>query len=46
VAVGETTYRDSPGGPVARRYENVWLIDFDADGRCRSFTEYYMQRKH
>jgi ketosteroid isomerase-like protein len=45
VAVGDTVYRDAPGGPVTRRYENVWLMEFAADGRCRSFIEYYMQHK-
>ena len=45
VAIGETTYRETPGGPVVRRYENVWLIELAADGRCRSFIEYYMQQK-
>jgi ketosteroid isomerase-like protein len=46
VAVGDTTYREIPGGPAVRRYENVWLIEFAADGRCRSFVEYFMQQKH
>jgi SnoaL-like protein len=45
VAVGWTTYRDAPDGPVTRRYENVWLMDFAADGRCRSFVEYFMKQK-
>jgi ketosteroid isomerase-like protein len=36
VVRGETTY---PG----RAYSNLWLIRFDADGRCRSFTEFWMQ---
>ena len=45
VAVGVTEYRDEPGGPVSRRYENVWLLELAADGRCRSFIEYCMQPK-
>ena len=45
VAVGDTIYRDAPGGPVSRGYENVWLMEYDADGRCRSFTEYFMKQK-
>ena len=45
VALGETSYREVAGGPVVRRYENVWLMEFAADGRCRSFIEYYMQQK-
>ena len=46
VAVGDTTYRETPGGPAVRRYENVWLMEYAADGRCRSFTEYFMMPKH
>lgn len=45
VAIGETSYRSEPGGPVERHYFNAWLLEFDADGRCRSFVEYYMQRR-
>ena len=45
VATGTTVYRDSQDGPPTRHYENVWLMEFEADGRCRSFTEYYMKRK-
>jgi len=45
VAIGATTYRDVPGGPIARHYANAWLIEFDADGRCRSFIEYFMKQK-
>ncbi|MBI3746044.1 MAG: nuclear transport factor 2 family protein [Chloroflexi bacterium] len=45
VAIGDTTYRDAPGGPIVRRYANAWLIEFDADGRCRSFIEYFMKQK-
>jgi hypothetical protein len=25
-------------------YSNLWVIRFDADGRCREFTEWYMRR--
>ncbi len=45
VAVGDTVYRDVAGGPVTRRYENAWLIEFAEDGRCRSFVEYFMLDK-
>lgn len=45
VAIGETVYRDVPGGPTTRRYENAWLIEFAPDGRCRSFVEYFMRDK-
>jgi ketosteroid isomerase-like protein len=34
---GRTEYTDG------RTYENLWIIDLDADGRARSFTEWYME---
>lgn len=44
VAVGTTTYRSEPGGPVEQVYENCFVMRFDQEGRCRAFTEWYMQR--
>ncbi len=44
VATGTSTYRESPGGPVVRVYENCFVMRFDSAGRCRDFTEYYIQR--
>ncbi|CUR54567.1 conserved hypothetical protein [metagenome] len=44
VATGTSRYRDAPGGPVVRAYENCFVMRFDDDGRCREFTEYYLQR--
>ena len=43
VAVGASTYRN-PDGTVARVYDNVFLLRFDADGRCSEFAELYMKR--
>lgn len=45
VATGVSRYRDSPGGPVVRTYENCFVIRFDDAGRCREFTEYYVQHR-
>ena len=43
VAVGTTIYwTDATHATVVRRYYNVYLLAFDADGKCRSFTEYYL----
>jgi ketosteroid isomerase-like protein len=28
------------GGPPAREYRDLWLIEFAADGRCRAFEEW------
>ena len=44
VALGTTSYRAEPRGPVERVYENCFVIRFDSTGRCREFTEWYMQR--
>jgi ketosteroid isomerase-like protein len=44
VAVGTSTYADAPGGAPSRVYHNCYVIRFDGDGRCREFTEWYMQR--
>jgi ketosteroid isomerase-like protein len=44
VAIGSTTYAIEPGGPVDRVYDNCFVLRFDADGRCREFTEWYVKR--
>jgi hypothetical protein len=43
VATGTSRYRDVPGGPVVRVYENCFVIRFDGEGRCREFTEYFLR---
>ena len=43
VAVGWTTYwKDAARTEVVRAYHNAYLLEFDEDGRCRSFTEFFM----
>jgi ketosteroid isomerase-like protein len=44
VATGSSTYFSEPGGPVDRIYDNCLVIRFDANGRCREYTEWYMRR--
>ena len=44
VAVGSSSYRDSPDGPVARVYDNCFVMRFDGEGRCREVTEGFMKR--
>jgi ketosteroid isomerase-like protein len=44
VAVGSSSYKGSPDGPVARVYDNCFVIRFDDEGRCRDFTEWFMKR--
>ena len=41
--MGTCTYwTDASHAKVDRIYYNNWLLEFADDGRCRSFTEYYM----
>jgi hypothetical protein len=43
VAIGTSTYwTDASRSTLARLYYNNWLLEFDDDGRCSSFTEYWM----
>ena len=43
VAIGTSTYwTDASRAKVDRVYYNNWLLEFDEDGKCTSFTEYYM----
>jgi len=44
VATGASTYYTEPGGPVDKVYDNCFVIRFDGDGRCREFTEWFMER--
>jgi ketosteroid isomerase-like protein len=44
VATGTSTYFKEPGGPVDSVYDNCFVMRFDADGRCREFTEWFMKR--
>jgi ketosteroid isomerase-like protein len=44
VAVGWSSYfSDASQSTLERRYHNVFLMEFDATGRCRAFVEYYMK---
>ena len=43
VATGTSRYREVPGGPIVRTYENCFIMRFDGEGRCREFTEYYIR---
>jgi hypothetical protein len=43
VAVGVSRYLAADGA-VDREYHNVFLCRFDAEGRCREFTELFMRR--
>jgi ketosteroid isomerase-like protein len=45
VAIGQSSYKETPDGPVVRVYDNCFVMRFDSDGSCREFTEWFMQRK-
>ena len=43
VAIGTSTYwTDASRAKLENVYYNNWLLEFGDDGRCRSFTEYWM----
>ena len=45
VGVGRSTYwHDVTRATVRVIYHNVFLLEFDADGRCRSFTEVFAEQ--
>ena len=44
VAIGQSRYRDAPGGEFTKVYDNCFVMRFDAEGRCREFTEWYKKR--
>jgi len=44
VATGSSSYLSGPGGPVQKVYDNCFVMRFDSAGRCREFTEWYVQR--
>jgi ketosteroid isomerase-like protein len=45
VATGSSRYHETPGGPLKEVFDNCFVMRFDADGRCREFTEWYMKRR-
>ena len=46
VANGRSRYfRDASKTELDREYDNLFLMEFDEHGRCRSFREWYMGRR-
>ena len=41
-AIGESRYTN-PDGSLRDLYYNHWTLQFDGDGRCVDFVEYYME---
>ena len=46
VATGSSSYLTGSGGAVDKVYDNCFVLRFDSAGRCREFTEWYMERPH
>jgi ketosteroid isomerase-like protein len=44
VATGSSTYVERPGGSVDKVYDNCFVMRFDDEGRCREFTEWFIER--
>ena len=44
VAVGWSRYV-AQGDMPEKLYHNCYLLEFDGDGRCRTFTEYFVEQK-
>jgi SnoaL-like domain len=45
VGTGTSTYWTDPSRATIRTvYDNTYLLEFDRDGRCTSFTEFFMER--
>jgi ketosteroid isomerase-like protein len=44
VATGWSSYKDSADGPVARTYDNCFVMRYAQDGRCSEFTEWFIKR--
>jgi ketosteroid isomerase-like protein len=44
VAVGWSRYYDDAAkSKLSREFRNVYLLQFDAEGRCTDFTEFFME---
>jgi hypothetical protein len=38
-------YKDSSRSELTKQWDNIFVIRFDKDGRCRSFREWYVARR-
>ncbi len=46
VGIGRSSYwTDAARTRLRALYDNVFLLEFDPDGRCRSFTEVFLERR-
>lgn len=45
VASGRSQYFEPDGATLKREFYNLFVMRFDADGRCAEFREWYMERR-
>lgn len=45
VTQGRTRFFDPGTGEVLTDYDNIWVLRFEADGRCSEFHEWYSDRE-
>ena len=46
VVNGRSSYfKDSSRRELTKEWYNIFVIEFDGDGRCRSFREWYVARR-
>lgn len=43
VAQGRTRYFKPDDGSIEREFDNIFVLHFDEAGRCKRFTEWFMQ---
>jgi ketosteroid isomerase-like protein len=44
VAIGWSRYyEDAANSKLSREFRNAYLLEFDAEGRCTDFTEFFME---
>jgi ketosteroid isomerase-like protein len=43
VAQGRTYYYEADGKTLRRQFDNIFVLRFDEEGRCKDFCEWFMQ---
>jgi hypothetical protein len=38
-------FKDPSRTELTKEWDNIFIIEFDDDGRCRSFREWYVARR-
>jgi hypothetical protein len=44
VSNGRSTYYESDGSTLKTQYDNIFVLNFDAEGRCKRFCEWFMEK--